>query len=424
LKNLENKICIIGLGYVGFPLAIEFSKYYKTYGYDVNQTRISDLKNNLDKTGEIASITIKESDLNLTSNKDDIKSCNVYIITVPTPIDESKKPDLGALRSASEFVGEIIKPNDLVIYESTVYPGCTREECIPLIEKKSKLKLNKDFLCGYSPERINPGDKVNNLKNITKIVSGSNEKALNMVDKLYSKIVSEAETFKVSSLEIAEAAKVIENTQRDLNIAFVNELALIFEKLNINTKEVIDAAATKWNFLPYKPGLVGGHCIGVDPYYLTHKADISGYSPEIILAGRKLNDNMGFYIAERVIKLMISKSIIVENSNILVLGLTFKENCPDIRNSKVIDVINELREYNTNIDIYDPWVDDKTVKNEYGLSLSDSSCFNKKYDSIILAVAHSQFLEIKLEKITHDRSVIFDIKSVLPNNRNLNIYQL
>ena len=420
----NKKICVIGLGYVGFPLAIEFSKYYNVVGFDINDDRISQLKKENDVTGEIDSQTIKDSKLYLTSSKEEILDSNIYIVTVPTPIDETKNPDLTALKNASKLVGSVIDKNNLVIFESTVYPGCTREECIPIIEKESGLKLNINFLCGYSPERINPGDKVNTLKNITKIVSGSNKKAENIVNEIYSTIVCDAETFPVSSIEIAEAAKVIENTQRDLNIAFVNELALIFDKLNINTQEVIDAAATKWNFLPFKPGLVGGHCIGVDPYYLTYKADVSGYSPEIILAGRRLNDNMGFYIAERIIKLMISKSIIVENSKILVLGLTFKENCPDIRNSKVIDVINELKDYNTNVDIFDPWVDSNTVKKIYNLDMVDSSYSENKYDAIILAVAHQQFLELDLKEICHKDTIVFDVKSALPKNNKLNIYQL
>jgi len=422
---MENKkICIIGLGYVGFPLAIEFSKYYNTIGFDISDKRISQLKDNLDITEEVDSDIIENSKVFLTNDKQDILDSNIYIVTVPTPIDATKNPDLSALKSASKLVGSVISEGNLVVYESTVFPGCTREECVPLIELESGLKLNNDFFCGYSPERINPGDRVNTLKNITKIVSGSNEQALSIVNEIYSTIVSEAKTFPVSSMEIAEAAKVIENTQRDLNIAFVNELSLIFDKLDINTKEVIDAAATKWNFLPFKPGLVGGHCIGVDPYYLTYKADVSGYSPEIILAGRRLNDNMGFYIAEKVIKLMISKTVIVENSNILVLGLTFKENCPDIRNSKVIDVISELKEYKTNIDIYDPWVDSKVVNQEYGLDIIDDSFLNRKYDAIVVAVSHSEFLSIDLEKISHKDTIIFDIKSVLPKNDKLNIYQL
>ena len=420
----DKRICIIGLGYVGFPLAIEFSKHYNTKGFDINSTRIAQLKEGIDITGEIERENIDKSNLFLTNLKEEVLDCNIYIVTVPTPIDQTKKPDLSALQSASRFVGSVISKGNMVIYESTVFPGCTRDECIPLIEKESGLKLNDDFLCGYSPERINPGDKVNTLKNITKIVSGSNKEALNLVDEIYTTIVSEAKTFPVSSMEIAEAAKVIENTQRDLNIAFVNELSLIFDKLDINTKEVIDAAATKWNFLPFKPGLVGGHCIGVDPYYLTYKADVSGYSPEIILAGRRLNDSMGFYIAEKVIKLMISKSIIVEGSSTLVLGLTFKENCPDIRNSKVIDVISELNEYKTNTDIFDPWVDSKVVKEEYGLDMIDKSFLQKKYDAIVLAVSHEEFLEIDLEKMSHKDTVIFDIKSVLPKNDKLNIYQL
>jgi len=422
---MENKkICIIGLGYVGFPLAIEFSKYYNTIGFDISDKRISQLKDNLDITEEVDSNTIKNSKVFLTNDKQDILDSNIYIITVPTPIDATKNPDLSALKSASKLVGSVISEGNLVVYESTVFPGCTREECVPLIEAESGLKLNNNFFCGYSPERINPGDRVNTLKNITKIVSGSNEEALSIVNKIYSTIVSEAKTFPVSSMEIAEAAKVIENTQRDLNIAFVNELSLIFDKLDINTKEVIDAAATKWNFLPFKPGLVGGHCIGVDPYYLTYKADVSGYSPEIILAGRRLNDNMGFYIAEKVIKLMISKTVIVENSNILVLGLTFKENCPDIRNSKVIDVISELKEYKTNVDIFDPWVEPDIVKKEYDLDVIRKIPSNKEYDAIVLTVAHNEFLKIDLKGISHKNTVIFDVKAILPKNDGLNIYQL
>ena len=422
---MENKkICIIGLGYVGFPLAIEFSKYYNTIGFDISDKRISQLKDNLDITEEVDSNTIKNSKVFLTNDKQDILDSNIYIITVPTPIDATKNPDLSALKSASKLVGSVISEGNLVVYESTVFPGCTREECVPLIEAESGLKLNNNFFCGYSPERINPGDRVNTLKNITKIVSGSNEEALSIVNKIYSTIVSEAKTFPVSSMEIAEAAKVIENTQRDLNIAFVNELSLIFDKLDINTKEVIDAAATKWNFLSFKPGLVGGHCIGVDPYYLTYKADVSGYSPEIILAGRRLNDNMGFYIAEKVIKLMISKTVIVENSNILVLGLTFKENCPDIRNSKVIDVISELKEYKTNVDIFDPWVEPDIVKKEYDLDVIRKIPSNKEYDAIVLTVAHNEFLKIDLKGISHKNTVIFDVKAILPKNDGLNIYQL
>ena len=422
---MENKkICIIGLGYVGFPLAIEFSKYYNTIGFDISDKRISQLKDNLDITEEVDSNTIKNSKVFLTNDKQDILDSNIYIITVPTPIDATKNPDLSALKSASKLVGSVISEGNLVVYESTVFPGCTREECVPLIEAESGLKLNNNFFCGYSPERINPGDRVNTLKNITKIVSGSNEEALSIVNEIYSTIVSEAKTFPVSSMEIAEAAKVIENTQRDLNIAFVNELSLIFDKLDINTKEVIDAAATKWNFLSFKPGLVGGHCIGVDPYYLTYKADVSGYSPEIILAGRRLNDNMGFYIAEKVIKLMISKTVIVENSNILVLGLTFKENCPDIRNSKVIDVISELKEYKTNVDIFDPWVEPDIVKKEYDLDVIRKIPSNKEYDAIVLTVAHNEFLKIDLKGISHKNTVIFDVKAILPKNDGLNIYQL
>jgi len=419
-----DKICVIGLGYVGFPLAVELNKHYDVVGFDINNDRIKQLRNKNDVTGEISTEELNKIKISLTASEVEIKDCNVYIITVPTPIDKFKKPDLKSLKLASELVGSVISKNNLVIYESTVYPGCTREECIPILEEKSNLNLNIDFLCGYSPERINPGDKINTIKNITKIVSGSNEVALELVNQIYSKILSDAETFRVSSIEVAEAAKVIENTQRDLNIAFVNELSLIFDKIGINTKEVIDAAATKWNFLPFKPGLVGGHCIGVDSYYLTYKSEIEGYSPEMILAGRKLNDNMGFYIGKKVKSLMIEKSMVLEKSKVLILGFSFKENCPDIRNSKVIDIITELKVNQIGIDLFDPWVLPEKVKEIYDLDMTDKSFLQNEYDAIILAVAHKEFLKIDLDKISHGNTVIFDVKSFFPKDKKLIINQL
>ena len=418
------KICVVGLGYVGLPIAIEFDKKYSVVGFDVNTDRVKQLKKNIDLTNEIDSGILKKSNINLTSDINDAKKCNVYIVTVPTPIKKSKSPDLRFLKKASELIAQVIKKDDLVIYESTVYPGCTIDDCIPVIEKNAKMKLNKDFYCGYSPERINPGDKENTLTKITKIVSASNQYALELVDKLYSSILTSAKTYRTSSIEVAEAAKVIENTQRDLNIAFVNELSFIFDKIGVDTTEVIEAASTKWNFIPFKPGLVGGHCIGVDPYYLTYKADKSGYSPEIILAGRRLNDSMGKNIARKVVKLMISQSIIVEKSNVLILGFTFKENCPDIRNTKVIDIIKELEEYNSNVEVYDPWVSDfEKVSSDFNIKIK-SSLDNKKYDAIILAVSHEIFHGMDIVKMCNDSTVIFDVKSFLPKIEGKQVFRL
>ena len=422
LKNTD-KICIIGLGYVGLPLAVEFSKKFSTIGFDIDTNRIKELNKNIDETNEVSSEALEFCDVYFSDSINDISDCNIYIITVPTPIDEFKKPDLTFLKNASNLIGDIIDKGNIVIYESTVYPGCTRDECIPIIEKKSGLKLNKDFYCGYSPERINPGDKINKLTNITKIVSGSNEKTKKIVSELYSSILTDASTFEVSSIEIAEAAKVIENTQRDLNIAFVNELSLIFEKLKIDTNEVIEAASTKWNFISLKPGLVGGHCIGVDPYYLTHKSELAGYSPEIILSGRNLNDNMGKYIARRVVKLMISNKTIVEDSNVLILGFTFKENCPDTRNTKVIDIINELEDYNSNVEIYDPWIDADKLSDRFNKKFI-KIINNKIYDAIILAVSHADFKDIKFNSISSTHTVIFDVKSFLPEIKDRKVYKL
>lgn len=407
----NNKIAVIGLGYVGLPLAVEFGKIMPVVGFDINLLRVKELTDGHDRTLETSDNDLKEAvHLVYTTNLEDTRSCNIFIITVPTPIDRFKRPDLTPLIKASESVGKVLKKGDIVIYESTVYPGATEEECVPMLEKYSNLKFNVDFFCGYSPERINPGDKVHTVTKIRKVTSGSTPEVATFVDELYKKIIV-AGTFLASSIKVAEAAKVIENSQRDINIAFVNELALIFNKLDIDTQEVLQAAGTKWNFLPFSPGLVGGHCIGVDPYYLTHKAQEVGYNPEIILAGRRLNDNMGIYSANRTIKLMIQKGHTIAGSRVLVLGMTFKENCPDIRNSRVIDVINELKDFGCNVDVYDPWADYEEVKHEYGVELLPKIQNLLPYDAIVLAVAHNQF---NLDDIAHLRkhdTVLFDIKS-------------
>ncbi len=412
INHKETKIGIIGLGYVGLPLAVEFGKKYETIGFDINSQRIKELKSGNDMTLEVHSDEISASKkLQFTSETSDIKSCNIFIVTVPTPIDANKKPDLTPLIKASETVGKILKKDDLVIYESTVFPGATEDVCVPVLEQNSSLVFNKDFFCGYSPERINPGDKERRLTLIKKITSGSTEESSEIVDKLYQSIIT-AGTYKAGSIKIAEAAKVIENTQRDINIALINELSMIFNKLDINTQAVLEAAGTKWNFLPFQPGLVGGHCIGIDPYYLTHKAIEVGHHPEIILAGRRLNDNMGSYVAGQVTKLMIKKRIHVVDANILIMGLTFKENCPDIRNSKVVDLVSELKGYNCQVDVYDPWVDIKRAEAEYNLSLIKKPELGK-YDAIVLAVAHKEFRELTAEEVRSygkDVSIIFDIK--------------
>ncbi len=405
------KIGIIGLGYVGLPLAVEFGKVLDVVGFDINKERIEELKKGFDRTKEVESDELKiSSKLTYSSNLEDLKSVNYFIVTVPTPVDEYKKPDLSPLISASKTVGTALKKGDIVIYESTVYPGCTEEDCVPILEKVSGLKFNVDFFCGYSPERINPGDKHHRLPTIKKVISGSTPEVAEKVDKLYKKIIT-AGTHKASSIKVAEAAKVIENAQRDINIAFVNELALIFDRMNIDTHEVLEAAGTKWNFLPFKPGLVGGHCIGVDPYYLTHKAESVGYRPEIIIAGRRINDNMGPHIANRVIKLMAQHELPIHKSNILVLGITFKENCPDIRNSKVVDVIRELQSFGTNVEVYDPQADAAEVKHEYGLSLIAAPV--KKYHAIVLAVSHDEFTSLDWNKIKDSNTVVFDVKGHL-----------
>ncbi len=409
--NESMNICVIGLGYVGLPLAVEFGKKFPVVGFDINQTRINELLRGHDRTLETSDDDLKSAvHLEYTTNIEDTRKCNYYIVTVPTPIDTHKRPDLTPLIKASETVGKVLKKGDIVIYESTVYPGATEEDCVPVLEKFSGLKFNADFYCGYSPERINPGDKVHTVTKILKVTSGSTPEIAVKVDNLYKSII-EAGTYMASSIKVAEAAKVIENSQRDINIAFVNELSLIFNKMGIDTQEVLEAAGTKWNFLKFFPGLVGGHCIGVDPYYLTHKAQELGYNPEIILAGRRLNDNMGFYVANRVIKKMIQRGQTIAGSKVLILGITFKENCPDIRNSRVIDVINEFREYSCEVDVYDPWADSDEVKHEYGVTLTEKP--GTGYDAIVLAVSHNEFLKVDLKALGNGNTVVYDIKGLL-----------
>lgn len=412
----NNKIAVIGLGYVGLPLAVEFGKIMPVVGFDINATRVKELSQGHDRTLETSDEDLKGAkNLTYTTNLDDTRECTIFIVTVPTPIDKFKRPDLTPLIKASESVGKVLKKGDIVIYESTVYPGATEEECVPMLEKYSNLKFNVDFYCGYSPERINPGDKVHTVTKIRKVTSGSTPEVATFVDELYKKIIV-AGTYLASSIKVAEAAKVIENSQRDINIAFVNELALIFNKLDIDTQEVLQAAGTKWNFLPFSPGLVGGHCIGVDPYYLTHKAQEVGYNPEIILAGRRLNDNMGIYAANRTIKLMIQKGHTIADSRVLVLGMTFKENCPDIRNSRVIDVIRELEDFGCQVDVYDPWADFDEVKHEYQVEMLSGIKDVKAYDAIVLAVAHNQFNLKDIEHLRKKNTVLFDIKSFFGKN--------
>lgn len=405
------KIGIIGLGYVGLPLAVEFGKIIDVVGFDINQARIDELKKGIDRTLEVDKQELQASKhLTFSSNVEDLKTVNYFIVTVPTPVDEFHVPDLRPLQSASKTVGSALKKGDIVIYESTVYPGCTEEICVPILEKTSGLKFNVDFFAGYSPERINPGDKQHRLPNIKKVTSGSTPEIAEKVDQLYKKIIV-AGTHKASSLKVAEAAKVIENSQRDLNIAFVNELALIFQRIGIDTHEVLEAAGTKWNFLPFRPGLVGGHCIGVDPYYLTYKAESLGYHPEVILSGRKINDNMAVYIANDVIKLMAKHQLPIYGGKVLVLGLTFKENCPDIRNSKVVDVVRELASFGTQVDIYDPHVDEHEVKEEYNLQIKKK--LTGKYHAIVLAVGHKEFASISWETLKEPEAIIYDVKGFL-----------
>ena len=414
----DSKLAIIGLGYVGLPLAVAFGTKRSTIGYDLNNTRIDQLKNHEDLTLETTPEDLKNAiHLTYTNNLEDIKNCNIFIITVPTPIDKNNDPDLTPIKKASEAIGSILKTGDIVIYESTVFPGATEEFCVPILEKQSNLIFNKDFYCGYSPERINPGDKEHRLKTIKKITSGSTPEVAIAVDKLYQEII-DAGTHKAKSIKIAEAAKVIENTQRDVNIALINELAIIFNKLDIDTESVLDAAGTKWNFLPFRPGLVGGHCIGVDPYYLTHKALEVGYKPEIILAGRKLNDDMGCYVASRVLKLMEDKKIKKSGANILIMGFTFKENCPDIRNTRVIDLVKEFEKHDCKVDIYDPHVNKDAANHEYNVQPIDQP-LDGKYDAILLAVAHDEFKQLSKEKIYSfgkENFVTYDIKYLLDSD--------
>lgn len=423
------RIAIIGLGYVGLPLAVEFAKKYQVVGFDINKDRVEELKGNQDHTLEtspeelksvnassLKSVEDAKKGLWLTCDLNELEDSNFYIVTVPTPIDKGNRPDLTPLYKASESVGKVLKKNDIVVYESTVFPGATEEECVPILEKISGLTFNKDFFAGYSPERINPGDKLHTVTKILKVTSGSTPEIATIVDDIYKSIIV-AGTHLAPSIKVAEAAKVIENSQRDVNIAFVNELSKIFRLMDIDTTEVLAAAGTKWNFLPFKPGLVGGHCIGVDPYYLAQKAMELGYNPEIILAGRRLNDSMGAFVAQEVIKLMIKRSINIKNSNVLVMGITFKEDCPDIRNSRVIDIIEEFNSYHVNVDVYDPWANEKHVKSEYGVDLiKDAKKLEKKYDAVVLAVSHKEFVGLNLNDFLLENHIKFDVKAVLPKH--------
>jgi UDP-N-acetyl-D-galactosamine dehydrogenase len=412
------QIGIIGLGYVGLPLAVEFGKQFTTIGFDINKTRIEELINGFDRTLEVSSEDLKSSSrISYAYNAEALTACNFFIVTVPTPVDKFNHPDLTPLIKASQTVGKVLKKGDIVVYESTVYPGATEEECIPVLERESGLVYNRDFFAGYSPERINPGDKEHTVSKILKVTSGSTPAIADEVDAVYRQVIT-AGTHKASSIKVAEAAKVIENAQRDINIAFVNELSKIFNKLGIDTNAVLEAAGTKWNFLKFKPGLVGGHCIGVDPYYLAQKAQEVGYHPEIILAGRRLNDSMGKYVADEALKLIVKKEGQVKGANVLILGITFKENCPDVRNTKVVDILDELKTYHTNITVCDPWANKAEVKHEYGIDiinqLNESAV--KAYDCIILAVAHKEFMQLNLDTIKHDRTVVVDVKGVWPQS--------
>ncbi|GLU55924.1 nucleotide sugar dehydrogenase [Dyadobacter frigoris] len=409
-----SKIAIIGLGYVGLPLAVEFSRKYSVLGFDINKERVAELKRGYDRTQEISSEDLQRvQDLQFSDELSALATCNIFIVTVPTPIDNYKKPDLGPLLKASDTVGKVLKKGDIVIYESTVYPGCTEEDCVPVLEKVSGLKFNVDFFCGYSPERINPGDKVNTLTKIKKVTSGSTPEIGEFVNTLYGTIIT-AGTHLASSIKVAEASKAIENAQRDVNISFVNELALIFDRMGIDTTEVLEAAGTKWNFLKYKPGLVGGHCIGVDPYYLAYKAESLGYYPQVILSGRRVNDMMGVFVANKLVKLLIKKGHKIEGSRVLILGITFKENCPDIRNTRVVDVYKELKDFGMEVDVYDSWASAEEVKHEYDIALADKP--NGKYEAVVLAVAHDTFKELNLTDFTNTNSVLFDLKSTLPKD--------
>ncbi len=416
LHSLENvKLGIIGLGYVGLPLAVEFGKKYPTLGFDINTKRVGELKQGHDFTLEVSSEELADSEfISYSADVDDLKNCNIYIVTVPTPIDKHKRPDLTPLVKASAMLAKVINKGDIVIYESTVYPGATEEVCLPEVERHSGLVFNQDFYAGYSPERINPGDKEHRVTNILKVTSGSTPKIAEFIDSLYKSIIT-AGTYQASSIQVAEAAKVIENTQRDLNIALINELAVIFNKLNIDTEEVLKAAGTKWNFLPFRPGLVGGHCIGVDPYYLTHKAQSIGYNPEVILAGRRINDSMGEYVVSQLVKTMLKRKLPVNGANVLVMGLTFKENCPDVRNTKVVDILTELAEFDINVDVYDPWVNPEEAKSEYDVDLI-SAPKTSFYDAVIFTVAHDQFKALSANEIKllmKKNHVIYDLKYML-----------
>lgn len=421
MKSLEDlNIAVVGLGYVGLPLAVEFGKKYRTVGFDINQRRVDELNDGIEVTLEVSPDELKEAKLlTYSTNMEDLRKATVYVVTVPTPIDQYKQPDLTPLVRASETLGKVIKNGDTVIYESTVYPGATEECCVPVLERVSGLRFNTDFFVGYSPERINPGDKEHRLTTIFKVTSGSTPEAADFIDALYHSIIP-AGTHKAASIKVAEAAKVIENTQRDLNIALMNELAIIFNKLGIDTEDVLKAAGTKWNFLRFRPGLVGGHCIGVDPYYLTHKAEAIGYHPHVILAGRRINDGMGAYVVGQLVKRMLKKCIQVDGANVLILGFTFKENCPDLRNTKVIDIITELRDYNVNVDVYDPWAAAESAEHEYGIRPVDYPAENK-YDAVIVAVAHRQFYELGadgIRRFAKDHHVLYDLKYVLPQSES------
>ena len=411
---MQHRIAIIGLGYVGLPLAVEFGKFYPTLGFDINTRRIEELKSGFDRTLEIEAHEFTPSvHLHFSADADDLKGCNTYIVTVPTPIDNFNRPDITLLKKASATVGGALKPGDIVIYESTVYPGCTEEDCVPILEQSSGLRFNQDFFCGYSPERINPGDKAHRLPQIKKITSGSTEETAETVDALYASIIT-AGTHRAPSIKVAEAAKVIENSQRDINIAFINELAMIFSRMGIRTSDVLAAARTKWNFLPFEPGLVGGHCIGVDPYYLTHKAEGLGYIPQIILAGRRLNDSMGQYVAGQIIKLLIKNSHKITDACILILGVTFKENCPDIRNSKVVDIIRELKEFGCRVEVYDPLADPDEVRHEYGIDMIPAERLGR-YQGLVMAVAHTPFRSMDLNTLKAPGCIVYDVKSILPH---------
>lgn len=411
----KKQIAVIGLGYVGLPLAIEFAKKYSVIGFDINEDRVDELKDGSDHTKEAnldeLKAVLKSAEIKLSSHLPDISHCNIYIVTVPTPIDHLKRPDLAPLLEASRMLGIVLKKGDVVIYESTVYPGCTEEDCVPVLEKISGLKYNEDFFCGYSPERINPGDKINTLTKIKKVTSGSTPEIALQIDALYSSIIT-AGTHLAPSIKVAEASKAIENAQRDVNISFVNELALIFDRMEIDTSDVLAAASTKWNFLNYRPGLVGGHCIGVDPYYLAHKSEALGYKPEVILSGRRINDNMGMFVANKVIKMMVAKDKVIKKAKVLILGFAFKENCPDIRNTRVIDIYRELKSFSIEVDIADPWANEDEVKAEHGIELL-KEVENNNYDAIILAVAHHQFLNLDYQSFKNNGTIIFDTKACI-----------